>query len=65
MARQTSPNSVTSIVSAMELNETIKFDNPYTSIAVMVSNLKKKEEQKEKIFKIKCVDKITSVTRIK
>jgi hypothetical protein len=32
---------------------------------VMVSNLKKKEANKNKLFKIKATDDVTTVTRIK
>jgi hypothetical protein len=31
----------------------------------MVSNLKKKEAHKSKLFKIKAIDTVTTVTRIK
>ncbi len=40
-------------------------ENPYTSVMVMVSNLKRKEEHKAKVFKIKAEDKQTNVTRLK
>jgi hypothetical protein len=49
----------------MELNETIVLNNPYTSVMVMVSNLKRKEGNQDKVFKIKSIDATTSVTRVK
>lgn len=65
MARHIEPDSVSSKISALEINQVIEFTNPCNSIAVMVSNLKKKEQQKDKIFKIKLIGNITHVTRIK
>jgi hypothetical protein len=65
MARHPDPESVSNKVAQMELNETIVFNNPYTSVMVMVSNLKRKEEHKDKIFKIKSLDATTYVTRVK
>ena len=65
MARNIDPESVSSKVSELTLGEHIRFDNPYTSIMVMVSNLKRKENHKNKVFKVKCIDDITVVTRIK
>lgn len=65
MARKIDPESVSSKVADMKLGENIKFENPYASIMVMVSNLKKKEVHKDKKFKIKYVDGVTIVSRIK
>lgn len=65
MARNISPDSVSSKVADLKLGEHIKFPNPYTSVMVMVSNLKKKEAHKEKLFKIKYVEGITTVSRVK
>ncbi len=65
MARNISPDSVSSKVAELKLGENIRFENPYTSVMVMVSNLKKKEAHKEKLFKIKHTDGITNVSRIK
>lgn len=65
MARNISPDSVFSKVSDLKLGEHLRLDNPYTSVMVMVSNLKKKEANKDKLFKIKSVDGTTTVTRIK
>lgn len=65
MARKIDPESVSSKVSNLTLGENIRFENPYASIMVMVSNLKKKEVHKDKKFKIKYVDGVTIVSRIK
>lgn len=65
MARQASPDSVSTKVSKLAVDETIQFENPYTSVAVMVSLLKKKPDHSNKIFRMKVVNNITSVTRVK
>lgn len=65
MARSISPDSVYSKVADLTLGEHLRLDNPYTSVMVMVSNLKKKEAHKDKLFKIKAIDNTTIVTRIK
>jgi len=65
MARHPNPESVSSKVAELELNGVIEFINPYTSVAVMISNLKKKEKHKEKVFKIKFSDDKTQVIRIR
>jgi len=65
MARHIDPESVSSKVADLKLGEHLRLDNPYTSVMVMVSNLKKKEGNENKVFKIKAVDKITTVTRTK
>ena len=65
MARNISPDSVSSKVSELKVGESLLLENPYTSVMVMVSNLKRKEEHKNKVFKIKTIDKQTNVTRIK
>jgi CRISPR/Cas system-associated endonuclease Cas3-HD len=65
MARHPDPESVSNKVAKMELNETIVLNNPYTSVMVMVSNLKRKEGNQDKVFKIKSIDATTSVTRVK
>ena len=65
MARKIDPESVTSKVAELELNQDYVFDNPYTSVMVMVSNLKKKKGHESKMFKIKFIDEKTIVTRIK
>ena len=65
MARSISPDSVSSKVADLKLGEHLRLNNPYTSVMVMVSNLKKKKENVDKLFKIKVIDEITTVTRIK
>jgi hypothetical protein len=65
MARNISPDSVSSKVAELKLGEHMRFENPYTSVMVMVSNLKKKEAHKDKLFKIKYADNVTTVSRIK
>ena len=65
MARSISPDSVSSKVADLKLGEHLRLSNPYTSVMVMVSNLKKKEAHKNKLFKIKATDDVTTVTRIK
>ena len=53
MARYPSPDSVSSRVAEMKIDETLIFLNPYTSVMVMVSLLRRKKDQAHKIFKIK------------
>lgn len=65
MARNISPDSVSSKVSELKVGESLLLENPYTSVMVMVSNLKRKEEHKTKMFKIKADEKQTNVTRVK
>jgi hypothetical protein len=65
MARNISPDSVSSKVSELQVGESLLLENPYTSVMVMVSNLKRKEQHKQKVFKIKENEKQTNVTRLK
>jgi len=65
MARHISPDSVSSKVAELKLGEHLCLENPYTSVMVMVSNLKRKKEHENKVFKIKAIDEITTVTRLK
>lgn len=65
MARSTSPDSVSTKVANLNIDSSITFKNPYTSVAVMVSMLRKKEEHAGKIFKISFNNKKTTVTRHK
>jgi hypothetical protein len=65
MARNISPDSVSSKVSELKVGESLLLENPYTSVMVMVSNLKRKEDHKNKVFKIKETENQTNVTRIK
>jgi|APGre2960657404_1045060.scaffolds.fasta_scaffold756605_1 hypothetical protein len=65
MARLPSPDSVPSKCGALDVDKTIEFKNPVTSVAVMISHLKKTQEHKDKIFKIRHYSGITRVTRVK
>ena len=65
MARYPSPDSVSSKVAEMKIDETLFFLNPYTSVMVMVSLLRRKKDQAHKIFKIKYANEKTAVTRYK
>ena len=65
MARKIDPESVSSKVAELEVGQHENFDNPYTSIMVMVSNLKRKEDHKNKTFKVKFIEQKTIVTRVK
>lgn len=65
MARKVSKDSVKSRVKELKVNDSIKLENPYTSVAVMVSLLKKDKGQENKIFKIKSINQSTIVLRIK
>ena len=65
MARHINPDSVSSKVSTLEVNDIIELTNPYTSIAVMISNLKRKEDHKDKIFKMRVIENTTQVTRVR
>lgn len=65
MARPISENSISTIVGLLMVNNsvTIEGKNPQ-SVAVMVSNLKRKEEHKDKKFKVKQVDGSIIVSRV-
>jgi hypothetical protein len=65
MARKIDPESVSSKVAELTVGQHEIFDNPYTSIMVMVSNLKKKKGHESKTFKVKFINEQTTVTRIK
>ena len=65
MARSISPDSVSSKVADLKLGEHLILPNPYYSVMVMVSNLKRKEQNKNKKFKIKELEGKVSVNRIK
>ena len=60
MARLPSPDSVPSQCGALEVEKTIEFKNPVTSVAVMIS-----QEHQNKIFKIRHYNATTYVTRVK
>jgi hypothetical protein len=65
MARSISPDSVSSKVADLKLGEHLILPNPYQSVMVMVSNLKRKEKHKNKKFKTKELEGKVSVNRIK
>ena len=65
MARHISEDSVSTKVGNLIIGQHEIFNNPYTSVMVMVSNLKRKEGHESKTFKVKYIDKKTIVTRIK
>lgn len=65
MARLPNPDSVPSKCGALEVEKTIEFKNPVTSVAVMISHLKKTQEHQNKIFKIRHYNATTYVTRVK
>lgn len=65
MARKIDPESVSSRLAELIVGQHEIFDNPYTSVMVMVSNLKKKKGNESKTFKVKFIDEKTIVTRIK
>lgn len=65
MARYTSEESVRHKVTKLLVDQSIELDNPYNSVAVMVSMLKRSEENRNKIFKIKIKYGKTFVTRVK
>jgi hypothetical protein len=65
MPRSKSPDSVSTKVAELKEDQSITFQNPYTSVMVMVSLLRKKPEHRDKIFKIHVVNNATTVTRRK
>ncbi len=65
MSRKVDPNSVTSQVSEMLVSSQIEFKNPYNSVMVMVSNLKKKKGHTKKMFKVDVSNGNTTVKRVK
>lgn len=65
MARYPSPDSVSSRVAEMKIDETLIFLNPYTSVMVMVSLLRRKKDHAYKKFEIKYANEKTAVTRYK
>jgi hypothetical protein len=65
MSRPKSDNSVATLVSLLLVNNSIHIENKsLSSVAVMVSNLKKREGQQDKKFKIKQEDNTVTVTRV-
>ena len=64
MPQQPSETSVSTLVSKLEVGESVVFKNKKReSVAVMVSNLKRADEHKLKTFKIKDEKGKITVTR--
>ena len=65
MPRKQEPNSVATIVGLLLVGNDVKIeDKTLQSVAVMVSQLKRKEEHKDKKFKVKQVNGVIIVTRV-
>ena len=65
MPRKQEPNSVSTIVGLLLVGNDVKIENKsLESVAVMVSQLKRKEEHKDKKFKVKQVDGTVVVSRV-
>jgi hypothetical protein len=65
MPRKQEPNSVATIVGLLLVNNSVEIqEKKLSSVAVMVSQLKRKEENKDKKFKLKEVDGVVTVTRV-
>jgi hypothetical protein len=65
MPRKQEPNSVATIVSLLMVNNSVEIQQKkLASVAVMISQLKRKDENKDKKFKLKEVDGVVTVTRV-
>ena len=65
MPRKQEPNSVATIVGLLLVGNDVKIENKtLASVSVMVSQLKRKEEHKDKKFKVKQVNGVIIVTRV-
>lgn len=65
MSRSKEPNSVATIVGLLLVGNDVKIENKtLESVSVMVSQLKRREEHKDKKFKVKQVDGVIIVTRV-
>jgi len=66
MPRKQEPNSVATIVGLLLVGNDVKIENKsLESVSVMVSQLKRREEHKDKKFKVKQVEGVVVVTRVK
>lgn len=66
MARKQEPNSVATIVGLLLVDSEVKIENKsLQSVAVMVSQLKKNDPHSSKKFKVKQVEGVVVVTRVK
>jgi len=65
MARKQEPNSVSTIVGLLLVGSSVDIQQKkLASVAVMISQLKRKEENKDKKFKLKEVNGVVTVTRV-
>lgn len=65
MPRPRSESSIATIVGLLMVNNSVNIENKNPqSVAVMISNLKKREEHKDKKFKVKQVDGVITVFRV-
>lgn len=65
MARPISENSVATVVGLLMVNNQVTIQGKsLESIAVMVSNLRKREQHKEKKFKLKKENDVVIVSRV-
>jgi hypothetical protein len=65
MPRKQEPNSVATIVGLLMVDNDVKIEGKsLESVTVMVSQLKRKEEHKDKKFKVKKVDGTIIVSRV-
>ena len=66
MPRKQEPNSVATIVGLLLVDSEVKIENKtLSSVAVMVSTLKRKPEHTDKKFKVSQVDGVVVVKRVK
>lgn len=65
MPRKQEPNSVATIVGLLLVGSSVEIQQKkLASVAVMISQLKRKEENKDKKFKLKEVNGVVTVTRV-
>ena len=65
MPRKQEPNSVATIVGLLMVNNSVEIQQKkLASVAVMISQLKRKDENKDKKFKLKEVNGVVTVTRV-
>ena len=66
MARKQEPNSVATIVGLLLVDSEVKIENKsLESVAVMTSTLKRKPEHADNKFKVKQVEGVVVVKRVK
>jgi hypothetical protein len=65
MARKQEPDSVSTIVGLLLVNNSVNISSKhFSSVAVMVSQLKRKEEHKDKKFKLRQEGDTVIVSRV-